>query len=61
MRTAIAAQFALSASRAVKLVQRFGRTGSAAPAPRGGKPFALAEHEALVRELVDATARHDAG
>jgi putative transposase len=51
-RTAAAAQFAVSVSCAIKLVQRFRQTGSVAPAPRGKKPFALAEHEALVRELV---------
>ena len=53
-RTAAAAQFAVSVSCAIKLVQRFRQTGSVAPAPRGKKPFALAEHEALVRELVAA-------
>jgi putative transposase len=53
-RTAAAAQFAVSVSCAIKLVQRFRRTGSVTPAPRGRKPFALAEHEALVRELVAA-------
>jgi transposase len=53
-RTAAAAQFAVSVSCAIKLVQRFRRTGSVAPAPRGRKPFALAEHGALVRELVAA-------
>ena len=36
----------------VKLMQRFGRTGSVTPAPRGKKPYALAGHELLVRELV---------
>jgi len=53
-RTAAAAQFAVSVSCAIKLVQRFRQTGSVAPASRGKKPFALAEHEALVRELVAA-------
>ena len=53
-RTAAAAQFAVSVSCAIKLVQRFRQTGSIAPAPRGRKRFALAEHEALVRELVAA-------
>jgi transposase len=53
-RTAAAAQFAVSVSCAIKLVQRFRQTGSVAPAPRGKKPFALAEHEAPVRELVAA-------
>jgi transposase len=51
-RTAAAEQFAVSVSCAIKLVQRFRQTGSVAPAPRGRKPFALAEHEELVRELV---------
>jgi len=53
-RTAVAAQFAVSVSCAIKLVQRFRQTGSVAPAPRGRKRFALADHEALVRELVAA-------
>jgi transposase len=51
-RRATADQFAVSVSCAVKLVQRFRRTRSLEPGPRGRKPFALAEHEALVRELV---------
>jgi transposase len=51
-RTAAAEQFAVSVSCAIKLMQHFRRTGSVAPAPRGRKPFALAEHGALVRELV---------
>jgi transposase len=51
-RTAAAEQFAVSVSCAIKLVQRFRQTGSVAPAPRGRKPFALAEHKELVRELV---------
>jgi transposase len=38
----------------VKLMQRFRRTGSIAPAARGRKPFALAEHERVVRNLVAA-------
>lgn len=53
-RTAAAAQFAVSVSCAIKLVQHFRRTGSVAPAPRGRKPFALAQHKALVRELIAA-------
>lgn len=53
-RAAAAAQFAVSVSCAVKLVQHFRRTGSVAPAARGRKPFALAEHETLIRELVAA-------
>jgi transposase len=51
-RTAAAEQFAVSVSCAIKLVQHVRRTGSVAPASRGRKPFALAEHEELVRELV---------
>jgi len=53
-RTAAADQFSVSVSCAIKLVQRFRETGSVAPAPRGKKPFTLAKHEALVRELVAA-------
>ena len=53
-RTAAAAEFAVSVSYAVKLVQCFRQAGSVAPPPRGRKPFVLAEHEALVRELVAA-------
>ena len=53
-RRAAADQFAVSVSCAIKLVQRFRQTGSVEPGPRGRKPFALAEHEALVRELVAA-------
>jgi transposase len=51
-RRATADQFAVSVSCAIKLVQRFRQTRSLEPGPRGRKPFALAEHEALVRELV---------
>jgi transposase len=51
-RNAAARQFAVSVSCVVKLMQRFGRTGSVTPAPRGKKPYALAGHELLVRELV---------
>lgn len=51
-RHATAKLFAVSASCVIKLMQRFQRTGSVAPAPRGRKPHALAAHEALVRELV---------
>ena len=51
-RAAAAEQFAVSVSCAVKLMQHVQRTGSVAPAPRGRKPFALAGHGALVRELV---------
>jgi transposase len=51
-RAAAAEQFAVSVSCAVKLMQHVRRTGSVAPAPRGRRPFALAQHGALVRELV---------
>jgi transposase len=51
-RNAAAKQFAVSVSCVVKLMQRFHRTGTLAPAARGKKPYALAEHEVLVRELV---------
>jgi transposase len=50
----VAKQFAVSVSCVVKLMQRFYRTGTVEPAPRGKKPYALAEHEAMVRELVAA-------
>jgi transposase len=53
-RNAAARHFAVSASCVVKLVQRFRRTGTVAPGARGRRPYALAEHEALVRELVAA-------
>jgi transposase len=54
-RRAAAAQFAVSESCAIKLVQRWERTGSVAPAVRGGKkPFALAGHEDRVRALLAA-------
>src|SRR5262245_20366595 len=49
-----AEQFAVSDSCAIKLVQRWKRTGSVAPAPRGGKKFALAAHEDRVRALLAA-------
>ncbi len=42
----------MSVSCAIKLLQRWRRTGSVAPDPRGRKPYALADHEGLVRELV---------
>jgi transposase len=47
-------QFAVSISCAIKLLQRWRRTGSVAPEPRGRKPYALADHDGLVRELVAA-------
>lgn len=51
-RNAAAKQFAVSVSCVVKLMQRVRRTGSIAPAPRGRKPYALAEHDGMVRALV---------
>lgn len=53
-RNAAARQFAVSVSCVIKLVQRFRRTGTVAPAARGRKRYALAAHEAVVRELVAA-------
>jgi len=50
--SAAARQFGVSPSCAIKLLQRFRQTGSVAPAARGKKPYALADDEALVRELV---------
>jgi transposase len=44
----------VSVNRVVKLMQRFRRTGTVAPAARGKKPYALAEREAAVRALVAA-------
>ena len=49
---AAARQFGVSPSCAIKLLQRWRRTGSVSPAPRGKKPYALEHDEALVRELV---------
>jgi len=50
-----AEQFAVSESCAVKLLQRWTRTGSVAPAKFGGtKPYTLAAHEPAVRALVAA-------
>lgn len=54
-RRAAAAQFAVSESCAIKLMQRWERTGSVAPAPIGGrKQYKLAAHADRVRALVDA-------
>ena len=53
-RRGAAKRFEVSESCAIKLVQLWKRTGSVAPARRGKKPFALAGHETLVRELVAA-------
>jgi putative transposase len=50
-----AARFAVSESCAIKLVRRWKRTGSVAPAAIGApKGTTLAAHEGLVRELVAA-------
>ena len=53
-RNAAAKRFSVSVSCVVKLMQRFHRTGAVAPAARGRRPYALAEHETMVRELVAA-------
>jgi putative transposase len=54
-RRAAAVRFRVSESCAIKLLQRWERTGSVAPGAMGGtKRFALEPHEALVRELVAA-------
>ena len=48
-----AEQFAVSESCAIKLLQRWKRTGSVAPALMGGrKPYALATHADRVQALV---------
>lgn len=52
--SAAARQFGVSISCSIKLLQRWRRTGSVAPAARGKKPYALADDEVLVRELVAA-------
>jgi transposase len=50
-----AEQFEVSVSCAIKLVQRWERTGSVAPAPMGSrKPFTLAAHADRVRALLAA-------
>jgi transposase len=54
---AAAARFAVSESASIKLVQRWKQTGTLEPGQMGGhQPFALAKHDALVRELVAAHA-----
>ncbi len=54
-RRAAAAQFAVSESCAIKLMQRWERTGSVAPAPMGGrKEPNLAAHADRVRALLEA-------
>jgi transposase len=48
-------QFAVSESAAIKLLQRWARTGSVAPGQMGGqKQHALSPHEGVVRALVAA-------
>ena len=52
---AAADRFAVSESTAIKLVQRWEQTGSLEPGQMGGhRTFALAAHEAVVRELIAA-------
>jgi transposase len=53
-RRGAAEQFAVSESCAIKLVQRWRRTGSVAPGRGRKKAFALAGHEACVRALLAA-------
>jgi transposase len=55
-RRAAADRFAVSESSAIKLVKHWEQTGSLEPGQMGGhRTFALAAHEALVRELIAAT------
>lgn len=52
-RRAAADRFAVSESTAIKLVQQWEQTGSLEPGRMGGyRPFVLAAHEMLVRELI---------
>jgi transposase len=52
-RRAAAERFAVSESSAVKLMKHWEQTGSLEPGQMGGhRTFALAAHEALVRELI---------
>lgn len=52
---AAAERFAVSESAVIKLVERWKRTGSLEPGQMGGhRPFALAAHDGLVRELLAA-------
>ena len=53
-RRSAASRFAVSESCAIKLVRRWQHTGSVEPGAMGHKPFALARHEKLVRDLVAA-------
>src|SRR5262249_17233341 len=50
--SAAARQFGVSPSCAIKLLQRWRRTGSVLPAPRGKKPYALEHDEVLVRDTL---------
>jgi transposase len=55
-RNAAAKRFGVSISTAVRLMQRRFRFRTIEPKPMGGaKPYALAEHEEAVRELITAT------
>jgi transposase len=55
-RRAAADRFAVSESTAIKLVRQWKQTGSLEPGRMGGyRPFALAAHEMLVRELIAQT------
>ena len=52
-RQGAARRFSGSASCVIKLVQRWGATGSVEPGQMGGwKAHSLAEHEAVVRTLI---------
>ena len=54
-RRGAADHFSISPSCVVKLMQRKAATGSVAPAPMGGKkPYVLADHAALVKQMVAA-------
>jgi transposase len=53
-RNATAKRFAVSASCVIKLMQRWRERGSIEPGQMGGwKDYALAEHEAVVRALIE--------
>jgi transposase len=53
-RNAVAKRFAVAISTVVRLMQRYHATGSAAPGRMGGKVYALAAHEGLVRAEIAA-------
>ncbi len=53
-RNAVAKRFAVAISTVVRLMQRYRATGSASPGRMGGKAYALAVHEGLVRAEVAA-------